>query len=155
MNIVQTEELSQEQKLVLFELWNSEYPEKVCYKVLSEFEKYLEGLLDQKHYLLLDSNFQIQGWGFTFLRDRESWFGIIIKSDFQGLGFGSTLLDELKNDACELNGWVTDRESDFKLNIEPYVSPLPFYIKNGFFVKKNSRIENEKISAVKITWRRV
>ncbi|WP_281636794.1 hypothetical protein [Flavobacterium marginilacus] len=78
MNIVQTSILTSEQKNRLFELWNSEYHERIFYNDLEEFEKYLEGLLNIKHYLLIDDLKQLQGWAFTFLRDNEDWFGIII-----------------------------------------------------------------------------
>ena len=37
-------------------------------------------------------------------------------------------------------------------NNTTYVSPLDFYLKNGFTVCKEIRIESEKISAVKIVW---
>jgi len=33
-----------------------------------------------------------------------------------------------------------------------YKSPFLFYIKNDFSVFENTRIENEKISAVKTNW---
>ena len=50
MEIIQTKTLTQGQKQSLFELWNSEYPEKIVYKELSEFEKYLEEVSIIKHY---------------------------------------------------------------------------------------------------------
>ena len=50
MKIIQTKVLTLEQKHSLFELWNAEYPERICYKELSEFEKYLEEVSIIKHY---------------------------------------------------------------------------------------------------------
>ncbi|MBF4472769.1 hypothetical protein [Flavobacterium sp. HJJ] len=154
MNIVQTSILTSEQKQRLFELWNSEYPERIFYNELEEFEKYLEGLLNIKHYLLIDDLKQLQGWAFTFLRDNEDWFGIIIDTTIQGKGFGLLLLDQLKMDNLVLNGWVTDHENFLKRNKKQYLSPLVFYTKCGFIVNENIRLENEKISAVKIRWER-
>jgi hypothetical protein len=155
MKIIQTGSLTLDQKQSLFELWNSEYPEKIGYNELSEFENYLEGLSNKEHYLVIDDQNQILGWAFTFFREQEDWFGIIIDSKIQGKGFGMLLLDELKKNKLVLNGWVIDHQNDLKQNKEPYLSPLFFYTKNGFLVEKDIRIENEKISAVKIRWEQV
>lgn len=51
-----------------------------------------------------------------------------------------------------MNAWATDHQNDLKQNKENYLSPLGFYIKNKFKVNKNIRIENDRISAVKIFW---
>ena len=106
-----------------------------------------------KHYLLVD-NEQLHGWAFTFDREGEDWFGIIISSKTQRKRFGSVLLNELKKKNYILNGWVIDHQNDIKRNKEPYLSPLSFYTKSGFIVDQNIRMENNKISAVKIRWER-
>ena len=154
MKIIQTTSLTLEQKQLLFELWNSEYPEKIGYKEISEFENYLDALSNKEHYLLVDDLHQILGWAFSFFRDSEDWFAIIINSKIQGKGFGMLLLDELKKNKLVLNGWVVDHQNDLKQKNEPYLSPLVFYTKNGFLLDHNNRIENDKISAVKIRWKR-
>jgi len=155
INIIQTQVLTLEQKESLFELWNAEYPERISYKDLSEFENYLDGLLNAKHYLLVDDLEQLLGWAFTFVREDEDWFGIIIDSKIKGKRFGTILLNELKIDNTILNGWVVDHQKDFKQNKEPYLSPLEFYAKNGFIVNESIRMENDIISAVKIRWERI
>lgn len=96
MKVIQTLVLTLEQKQSLFELWNAEYPERICYKELFEFESYLKELSELKHYLLVNDFDQILGWSFIFLRDHENWFGIIIDSKIKGKGFGTFLLEELK-----------------------------------------------------------
>ena len=154
MNIIQTTVLTLQQEKSLFELWNSEYPERICYNELSDFQDYLDELLSIKHYLLVDGLKQFLGWGFTFEREGEDWFGIIIDSEMQGKGFGIILLDELKKNNSVLNGWVIDHQNDVKRNKECYLSPLGFYTKQGFIVNENIRLENDKISAVKIRWER-
>ncbi|OOG73289.1 hypothetical protein [Flavobacterium sp. A45] len=154
MKFIQTQVLTLEQKESLFELWNAEYPERIGYKDLSEFENYLDGVSSIKHYLLVNDLNQISGWAFTFVREDEDWFGIIINSKIQGKRFGTLLLDELKNNTSVLNGWATDHQNDVKRNKEPYLSPLEFYTKNGFIVDQNIRMENDKISAVKIRWKK-
>ncbi|MEN2398522.1 GNAT family N-acetyltransferase [Flavobacterium sp. MC2016-06] len=153
MNIVQKEVLSLQDKEVLCELWNNEYPEKLSYQTIEDFNLYLDGLINTKHYLLIDDENKIRGWAFTFFRDEEDWFAIILDEKIQGNGFGSLLIKELKKNKTILNGWAVDHENDVKRNKEFYKSPLMFYIKNGFTICENSRIENQKISAVKINWK--
>ena len=154
MEIVEKKVLSLEQKEALCQLWNNEYPEKLSYKKTEEFDIYLNSLSDTKHYLLIVDTNEIKGWAFTFLREDEMWFAIIVDGQMQGKGKGSLLLEVLKNGKNNLNGWVVDHENDSKQNGEAYISPLLFYIKNGFTICNGTRIENEKISAVKINWNR-
>jgi hypothetical protein len=154
MKIIKTDILILEQQQLLFELWNEEYPERIGYQELSEFENYLENLFSLKHYLLIDDLNRLHGWSFTFVRENENWFGIIIDSENKGKRFGTDLLGDLKKNNSVLNGWVIDHQNDIKRNKEFYLSPLEFYIKNGFIVDRNTRMENDIISAVKITWER-
>ena len=154
MKIIQTKVLTLEHEEILLELWNSEYPERIGYNRLSEFQDHLDQLSCVKHYLLVDDLKQLQGWAFTFLREEEDWFGIIIDCKMQGKRFGTLLLEELKKNNSVLNGWVIDHQNDVKRNKKTYLSPLGFYTKQGFVVNENIRLENDKISAVKISWKR-
>ncbi|MNY71559.1 hypothetical protein D3C86_2099260 [compost metagenome] len=88
------------------------------------------------------------------MREEDNWFGIIIDSKNKGKRFGTFLLNELKLESSVLNGWVVDHQNDVKQNEEIYLSPLGFYTRNGFIVNENMRMENDKISAVKIRWER-
>ncbi|PTS96023.1 hypothetical protein DBR27_16625, partial [Flavobacterium sp. HMWF030] len=90
---------------------------------------------------------------FTFVRDDEDWFAIILQSKIQGKGNGSRLLNEIKKYRDNLSGWVVDQDNEKKLNATMYKSPMQFYIKNDFRICSEIRIENEKISAVKINWK--
>lgn len=152
MRIVQKDILSIEEKEVLRELWNNEYPARLHLKTLEDFDLYLEGLLNTKDYLLFDDSDKINGWAFTFLRENENWFAIILDSKIQGKGNGSLLISELKKNNTILNGWVTDHENEVKQNNEVYKSPMLFYMKHDFTILTETRIENEKMSAVKINW---
>ena len=154
MKIVQKEILSLEEKETLHELWNNEYPAKLNLKTIDDFELYLNGLSETKHYLLFDDSDKIHGWTFTFLREDENWFAIILNSEIHGKGIGSLLINEIKKNNTSLNGWVIDQENEIKHNTTFYKSPLPFYIKNSFTICKEIRIENEKMSGVKINWKR-
>jgi hypothetical protein len=154
MKIIEKEVLSLQDKEVLLQLWNSEYPEQLNYQIMDEFDLYLDALSEKKHYLLVDDEDKLKGWAFTFLRNDEDWFAIILNQDVQGTGKGSLLINELKKKKDSLNGWVIDHENDVKQNKEKYKSPLLFYIKSGFTICTETRIENEKMSAVKINWKK-
>ena len=153
MRIIETKVLSLEQKDSLMQLWNNDYPEKLNLKTIEDLELYLNGLSETKHYLLLGDSDEIQGWTFTFLRENENWFAIILNSEIHGKGIGSLLMSEIKKNNTSLNGWVIDQENEIKYNATFYKSPLQFYIKNDFIICSEIRIENEKISAVKINWK--
>ncbi|MFZ0598651.1 MAG: hypothetical protein WAM46_16830 [Flavobacterium sp.] len=154
MKIIETQVLSLEQKDSLMQLWNNEYPAKLNLKNIEDFELYLNGLLETKHYLLLDDSDKIQGWAFTFLRDDENWFAIILDSKIHSKGLGSLLMNKIKKNNSSLNGWVIDQDNEIKQNTTFYKSPMQFYIKNDFIICSEIRIENEKLSAVKINWKR-
>ena len=88
------------------------------------------------------------------MRDNERWFAIILHSKFQGRGLGTKLLKFAKHQEQELNGWVIDHNRDKKKNGECYTSPLSFYLKNGFEKLPENRFKSQKISAVKIKWKK-
>jgi GNAT superfamily N-acetyltransferase len=155
MKIIEKKGLSFPQKIALCQLWNSEFPDKLSYKKTEEFDVYLSGLSNTKHYLLIGESNEISGWAFSFIREGERWFSVLLDKESQGQGKGTLLLSELKKAESKLCGWVVDHERDFKQNGAPYKSPLLFYLKNGFTICRESRIENEKLSAVKITWLQV
>ena len=152
MEFVQRSILSASEKLAVFHLWNNEYPEKLAYDSMQEFDAYLSELRDPSHLLLVDSAGKVRGWYFDFIRDQEKWFAIILDAQLQGKGYGSQLLERAKQYEKELNGWVIDHNNDKKRNGEFYQSPLNFYLKNGFRKLKEDRLELNKISAVKIKW---
>ena len=147
-------ELSKKEKEEILNLWNDEYPEKLNYQTLSEFENYLENLTEQSHILMKNENQSIKGWYFDFIRENEKWFAIILDSKFHGKGLGTKILNLAKENESELNGWVIDNHNDRKKNGELYKSPLSFYLKNGFEKLDKERLELEKISAVKIKWKK-
>ncbi len=152
MQIIKLTQLNETQKEHIFDLWNTEYPEKLVYHSMADFESYLSRLTEQNHYILLDTNDKIKGWAITFIRENEKWFAIIISGKLHGKGIGTEMLNELKKKESILNGWVIDHNSDKKHNGDRYRSPLEFYIKNGFKVIHETRLELEVMSAVKIKW---
>lgn len=152
LKIIQTVELNEQANKQVFDLWNNEYPEKLSYNDLSEFDNYLQNLNNLNHFLLTKEVDLILGWALTFDRDNEKWFAIILSEKIKGKGFGRKMLDELKKIENILNGWVIDHNNDRKKNGLIYVSPLEFYEKCGFEIQNDIRLELDKISAVKIKW---
>ena len=152
MNLVKTDFLNQEQKTAICKLWNAEYPKKLCYDSVAGFENYLSNLSDQKHYILNNKNNELLAWAVEFTRDAEKWFAIIVTTDFHAKGLGTDLLNTLKQHNPILNAWVIDHDTDLKLNGTIYKSPLAFYLKNKFDVLSTTRLDTDKIKAVKIRW---
>ncbi len=152
MELIQRPILLESEKLEVFDLWNNEYPERLSFNSIKEFEVYLNDLNEQRHLLLINSERKVKGWYFDFKRDNEKWFAIILDSKLHGKGFGTKLLELAKQQENELNGWVIDHNKDKKKNGELYNSPFNFYLKNGFRKLTANRLELEKISAVKIRW---
>lgn len=153
MRVVHQNSFSEKEKETLWQLRNNEYPIQFGHETFQEFDVYMNSISEMENYILIDSKNEIQGWAYTFFRDSEIWFSIILNYQFQGKGYGSILLEEIKKNNQNLNGWVIDHENDFKRNKENYKSPLEFYVSNGFSVLNEIRLENEKISAVKINWK--
>ncbi len=154
MEFIKQKELSKYDKKEILNLWNAEYPEKLNYQTLSEFNNYLGNLTEQSHILMKNENQSIKGWYFDFIRENEKWFAIILDSAFHGKGFGTKILNLAKKKESELNGWVIDNNNEKKKNGELYKSPLDFYLKNGFKKLDKIRLELEILSAVKIKWKK-
>ena len=154
MKIIKTENLSNEQKQRIVELWNNEYPVQLQHSGTASLDEYLSKLGSPEHYLLTDEDERVRGWLACFMRDGEKWFAMIVDTSEQKKGYGSGLLSEVKEFETEINGWVMEHERDVKANGETYRSPLGFYLKNDFEVLSDVRLESETTSAVKIRWRR-
>lgn len=149
------EDLDKSQIGQLYDLWNNEYPINIRYETIREFEGYLNNLHDSSHYLLIDKLFKTIAWCCVFERDQERWFAIIVDSRDQSKGIGSSLLHHIQKKYDQLNGWVIDHNNDIKSNGDNYISPLSFYLKNDFTLIPEIRLELEKISAVKISWKNI
>jgi GNAT superfamily N-acetyltransferase len=152
MNCKVTSTLDDTQKAQIYDLWNREYPANIGYDAISDFDVYLGELSEQTHYLVTNGSDQIVGWMFTFVRDGAFWFAIIIDSSAQGKGLGTQLLNKIKIGSRQLNGWTIDHYNDMKKDGSPYRSALPFYLKNDFTVCPDTRLNTEKVTAVRITW---
>lgn len=154
MKITQISEPGLQYRRALQELWNNEYPVSLVYKTAAQFDNYLAGLKDPQHFLLMDEQDIVRGWAFTFNRDLEKWFAIILGSELHGKGIGRQLIQQLQDRETVLNGWVIDRGNHLKTNGHPYRYPLGFYVKCGFDVLPEIRLDLPHFSAVKIQWQK-
>ncbi len=146
MEIIKTKHLTNVQFDQVNQLWNEEYP----LKLKNRFGMLLDGVENYNHYLIENEYKNILAWAVEFEKDNETRFSIIVNKEQQGKGFGSLLIDRLKKDVNEFYGWVIDHNNDKKENGENYQSPLSFYIKQGFEVLENIRIDTDMLKAVKI-----
>jgi len=136
--------LSIEQKAAIYRLWNNEYPAQLAYSAPAELDDYLDNVQNARHYFAFDAVRDIVGWAFSFEREGERWFAIIVDSTLHKTGVGTLLLSKLKENSTVLNGWVTDHERYTKADGSSYPSPIGFYLKNGFSVCDGVRLEIEK-----------
>ena len=88
----------------------------------------------------------------AFEKEKQIRFSIIVASKHKGKGLGGLLIEKLKAENKEFYGWVIDHNDDLKINGENYQSPMPFYLKHGFEILNDIRIDNEMIKAVLIKW---
>lgn len=154
MNIITSTQLSSTQKEAIRNIWNAEYPTSLQYSTLIDFDNFLNKQTDHKHILATNPEGKICGWFFSFTRDEENWFSILIDQSEQGQGLGSHLLNKAKETSTELNGWVIDNNHTVKSDGTLYKSPIDFYIKHNFVVLHDIRLEIEVMSAVKIKWKK-
>ncbi len=146
MEIIKTKQLTDVQFQQINHLWNEEYP----VKLKDRFGILLDGVENYNHYLVEDDSKNIIAWAVDFEINNEVRFSVIVSRKQQGKGIGSILVKRLKDDLGEFYGWVIDHNNDKKENGEHYQSPLSFYIKQGFEVLHNTRIDTDILKAVKI-----
>ncbi|MFA6261953.1 MAG: GNAT family N-acetyltransferase [Bacteroidia bacterium] len=146
MEIIQTKRLTTLQFQQINQLWNDEYP----VNLKDRFGILLDGAENVHHYLIEGEHKDIVAWAVAFEKDKEVRFSIIVHPQQQGKGLGTLLINRLKEDLTDFYGWVIDHNNDKKENGEHYKSPLAFYVKHGFEILRDSRIDNEMLKAVKI-----
>ncbi len=143
--------LSQALLKQMMELWNLVYPRNIAYSSVLELEKYLGGLESCSHYLVHDEDGFLKAWYFEFHRNDDLWFALLIHPQHQRKGLGKTLVQQAQTRHSAMHAWVIDHNTSLKIDGSTYISPLDFYLNLGFRIA-DSRLENEHISAVQITW---
>lgn len=146
--IIQTKILSANQYTQINQLWNDEYP----IQLKDRFPILLDEIQNFNHYIIEDTKYNIIAWAVVFEKENEIRFSIIVNAQHKGKGLGSLMVEKLKAENELLYGWVIDHNSDLKSNADHYQTPMPFYLKHGFEILHNKRIEGEMIKGVKIKW---
>lgn len=153
MKFVENDSLTDNQKSDILVLWNQEYPKDLSLPDVQSFEKYLAGLEDRHHLLLLDEKDRVKGWLIYFFREDERCFAMLLDPGEQGKGLGSRLLNLAKERNTELHGWVIDNSEELKENGQKYRSPIPFYEKNGFEILREVSSAKNNINGIKVRWK--
>lgn len=148
IEIITTKELSKQQFNQINQLWNDEYP----LKLRDRFPILLDGVENFNHYILEDAHQNVIAWAVDFEKENQIRFSIIVSSNNQCKGFGGLLIEKLKQENDEFYGWVIDHNEDLKSSGEFYQTPKPFYLKHGFEILNDNRIDNEMIRAVLVKW---
>ncbi len=148
MKIIKTKTLSEQQSSQINQMWNDEYP----IKLKDRFPIVLDGVENFNHYIIEDSEQNVIAWAVDFEKENEIRFSIIVHSEHKEKGLGSILIEKVKSGNELFYGWVIDHNDDLKTNREYYQTPMPFYLKHGFEILDDARIETEMIRAVKIKW---
>ncbi len=146
MEIIRTKYLTDFQFQKINRLWNEEFP----LNLKNRYGGLLVGVDNFNHYIIEDENKNILAWAVDFEKDSEIRFSIIVDNKEQGKGLGKLLVGRLKENLGEFYGWVIDHNNDKKENGECYLSPLPFYVKLGFEIVHDQRMDNDILKAVKI-----
>ncbi|MBX3163363.1 MAG: GNAT family N-acetyltransferase [Bacteroidetes bacterium] len=147
--MVHAKSLSPKQAKQINDLWNEEYP----LNLKDKFHLLLQGTEKYNHYVIEDTNNNVIAWATDFERENATWFSIIVSSEYKGKGLGKLLIEKLKSENTEFYGWVIDHNKNLKSNGEHYKTPMPFYLKQGFEILSDVRMETDIISAVKIKWK--
>lgn len=148
MRITKTKIISQLQTEQINALWDIEFPEKLN----GRYPLLLEEATSFDHYIIEDDAQKIIAWAVIFEKDQQIRFSLIVAANQQQKGLGGLLIERLKSDNQEFYGWVIDHNDDLKTNGEHYLSPLPFYLKHGFEILNDQRIDSPMIKAVLIKW---
>ncbi len=144
--------LTDDLKLKIFDLWNSNYPIDIALKTEEDFSLYLAGLDNKTHFMIINSHDMLEAWMMTFSRDNKTQLAMIVDFNAQNKGLGSMLLEKAKELNTSLYGWIV-QSNEYKLvNGKSYKSPAAFYIKNGFEIQNDISLENAPIKAERIYW---
>lgn len=125
----------------------------LAYPGLAELEQYLNSLINATHYIVRGDG-RVLAWACVFTRDEARWFAIIVGRSLQGKGMGTQIMQQLIGAEPVLNGWVTDKGEYDRSDGSPYCLPLPFYLKLGFKIRAEHRLELPFMSCVRVEYRR-
>lgn len=137
MIINKTKILTDKQREQINALRDDKYPSKLK----DRFPIHLDGADWYNQYIIEDLNNNTIAWTVDFEKKSQIRFSIIVASIHKGKGLGRMLIEKLRTENEEFYGWVIDHNNDFKLNGEYYKTPMPFYLKHGFEILNDKRID--------------
>lgn len=152
MKIIERQTLSASEKEFVFTLWNKEYPSHVAHAAPENLDRYLNSLGHPTYFLVLDETDNPLAWAALFTREGATWFAMLVDFKAQRSGIGHQLLNRMKEQSECLYAWAVDHFDDVTNEGRAYLSPLPFYLKNGFVICHGQRFPSGELSAVKIKW---
>ena len=144
--MISTTHLSKKHHAQINTLWDEEYPTTLA----GRFSVLLNDASIFKHFIILDLNQNVRAWAVYFQKDEEIRFSILVDRNHQGKGYGMQLIDAMKCELTEFSGWVIDKSHFMRKDGTAYHSPLGFYLKLGFEILHEQRIDNDMINAVKV-----
>lgn len=148
MQLINTASLSANQIQQIDVLWNQEYPKNL----INRFAILLTDAANYRHFIIENDAREIVAWAVLFDKENETRFSIIVTEASKGKGLGGQLMDALKQACSCFYGWVIDHDNDIKSDGSIYRSPLSFYLKHGFEVLSDQRLNTPIIKAVKVKW---
>jgi len=148
MKLIFTTTISELQQKQIDALWNQEYPKNLQ----NRFAILLTDASNYRHFIIENESQQVLGWAVLFDKENETRFSIIVGEASKGMGLGGQLMDALKQACPCFYGWVIDHDNDLKNDGTNYPSPLTFYLKHGFEVLSEQRLDTPIIKAVKVKW---
>jgi predicted GNAT family N-acyltransferase len=148
MQLINTAILSDNQIQKIDVLWNQAYPKNL----INRFAILLTDASNYRHFIIENDAREIVAWAVLFDKENETRFSIIVGEASKGMGLGGQLMDALKQACPCFYGWVIDHDNDLKNDGTNYPSPLTFYLKHGFEVLSEQRLDTPIIKAVKVKW---
>ena len=153
LNLTKVNTLSNQDKRQIFIIWSAEYPKQSVFNSYDEFDTFILSLVNPTHYLIKNNDDRLLGWLVTIDRDGGRWLIILVDSSEQKQGIGSRLLDEMKQIESSVSAWITPHNNYFKADGTPYITPLPFYEKNGFILTDETFVKDD-FGGTRIYWKK-
>jgi GNAT superfamily N-acetyltransferase len=108
--IIKTRILTERQIRQINQLWNDEFP----VKLKGRFGILLDGVSNFEHYYIAEKNDAVIAWAVIFEKDNELRFSLIVHSSHKGKGFGTALVNKLKENHSHFYGWVIDHNQNLR-----------------------------------------
>ncbi len=151
LEIITAHAPSEKEMHEIFEIWQEGFPKNVVFDSLSDFQAFVGRLVAPTFLLTYDSG-AVAAFLIYFTRDDNTWFIMAVSQAQQRRGLGRLLIQKAQLLNLSLYGWVVATGGYSLLNNEPYISPLAFYIKQGFRGNFDEKLAAKGLATVRIEW---